>query len=163
MIAAVGLCSACVTPGSSAWTPGPPRSPAAAPARVVFVADPPGAEQVGIVEAHGPRPGVTLEALVAELGARGASVGADVVRVDRFATRYELVPETYTDVCGTETYTDTEVRTVSRTDPDGSVHVDTETVTVTKERPKECTGTREVEAAVLSLVGRAFRTRGGPP
>ncbi len=171
-LCALALCAGCAGVSSRAWTPGAPRPASPVPARVAFLSEPAEASLVGVVEAHDARPGVTLPELVAELGTRGASIGADLVRVDEFATRYEMTTETYTYdcrvqgtagapcTCGTAPVTTTESRTEVRTDPDGTTHVETVTVTVTKDEPTSCTATRDVEVAVLSLVGRAFSTKG---
>jgi hypothetical protein len=130
--------------------------------RVAFVADPPGAEALGVVEANGRRPEVTLEALVAELRARAASIGADLVRVDRFATRHDLVTEQYSYDCSTTTTTH-ETRTVTRTGADGRLETHTETVPVTTREPKTCQGWHDVEVPTLTLTGRAYRSKGALP
>lgn len=173
---ALALCAGCTVVSSSAYAPGPRAAPSAGPVAVRFTADPPGAVEIGVVEAHGRRPQATLEALVDELRKRVAEVGGDVARVDGFATRYENVTETYTYDCG-ETTTTTEPRTVTKTDCSGSgtatagqstfggctTTTETTMETVTKHEPKTCTGTQQVEAAVLTLTGRAFRTGGTKP
>lgn len=161
-LAVVTLLAGCVTPSSSAWTPGPAAPPSAAPVRVAFVREPAAAEELGAVEANGRRPGVTLEALVAELRARAASIGGDQVRVDRFATRHEMVREQYAYDCSTTTTTH-ETRTVTRSGIGGRMETHTETVPVTKRDPKTCQGWHDVEAATLTLTGRAFRTKGAQP
>ncbi len=160
----LALCASCATVTSSADLTGPPAPPSTAPGavRVAFTRDPSGAEELGIVEAHGRRPGATLDALVEELRSRVATVGGDVARVDAFATTYENVTEAYTYDCGT-TRTTSEPRTVSRSGPDGRMTTQTEMTTVTKHEPKTCTGYRQVEVAVLTLTGRAFRTKGPNP
>ena len=50
---------------------------------------------------------------------------------------------------------------MTRTDANGRLSTSTETVTVTEHQPKTCTGVRQVEAATLTVLGRAFRTRKG--
>ncbi len=159
---ALWLCAGCATASSSAWTPGPPPPPAPAPARVVFLAEPTGADPTGAVEAHGSTPGATLQEVVAELASRGASIGADLVRVDGFATRYEMIEVTHAYDCGTDVTT-TEPQTVTTIGADGRVETHTDLVTVTRHEPRTCTETRQVEVPTLTLVGRAFRTRGGSP
>jgi hypothetical protein len=194
----LALCSACVV-SSSAYVPGGPpgavaaaAAPAPAPiaARVVavrFTSDPPGAEEIAVVEAHATRSGATLkadpqdhagiggfdakkgnrssgslQAIVDALRARTAEVGGDAVRVDRFATTYDVVREAYRYDCS-ETRTTTEPRTVSRMGTGGRMETRTEMQTVTKREHKTCNGYRDVEVPVLTLVGRAFRTKGASP
>jgi hypothetical protein len=187
---AAALCAACTTVSSSAYVPAPtgatPAAPSAGPpvaaaaVAVRFTRDPAGAEELGVVEAHGavgygsgrdvsrgktvssPRSGASLQAIVDELKKRVASVGGDVARVDAIATRYEMVRESYTYDCGTTTTT-SEPRTVTRTGPDGRMTTQTEMQTVTKHDPRTCTGWRDVEAGVLTLTGRAFRSKGAQP
>ena len=213
---AAALCSACATVSSSAYVPARPGAssaptPASASATdavsvvaVRLTNDPADAAEIAVVEAHapawfgtgrdvssgkiasGPRGGPTLQALVEELKRRTASVGGDVARVDTFATKYDVVRESYSYDCSetkTEmvTKTTTEPRTKTRTDCTpassfgGSIGggcrttTDTEWVTVTKTEPetkrvqKTCTGLRDVEAGVITLTGRAFRTSGAKP
>jgi hypothetical protein len=150
------LACACKTTHSSAFATHPEPS-SAAPVSVLASRDPPGAEELGIVEAHGNRPEATLLEIVAALGARVASLGGDIARVDTFRTSYEMVSQHYTYDCGT-TETRTESRSVTRTGSDGRLTVSTESVPVPHHVPKTCTGGREVEAAVLTLTGRAFRS-----
>jgi hypothetical protein len=157
----LALLSGCTGVQSSALPTRPGLAPSSAPVVVFTTRDPPGAEEVAIVEAHGRRPVATLEALLAEFQGRVAAVGGDRARVDGFATRYEMVTESYTYECGTTEHR-TETRTVSRPGPNGTSTMSTESVTVPHHVSKTCTGTRTVEAAVLTLTGRAFRARGTP-
>jgi len=127
---------------------------------VRFTQEPTDAEELGIVEAHGSRPAATLEQVVAELRARVAALGGNLARVDEFATRYEMVSENYTYDCGT-TETRQEPRTSVQPGPNGTTTTVTEYVSVTHHEPKTCTGVRQVEAATLTLRGRAFRAQKG--
>lgn len=127
-----------------------------------FTTDPPGAEQLGIVEAHGRRPAATLEELLAQLTDRVAAMGGDVARIDSFPTRYEMVSESYTYDCGT-TRTRQEPQSVTTVDANGRPTTTTQWVTVTEHVAQTCTGFRQVEAATLTVQGRAFRTRKGNP
>jgi hypothetical protein len=160
-LAVLALASGCTAVESSVLPTGPRLPPSAAPVKVFTIRDPPGAEEVAIVEAHGKRPVATLEALLAEFRGRVAAVGGDRARIDGFATRYELVEESYTYDCGT-TEMRTETRTVSRPGPNGTSSMSTETVSVPHHVSRTCTGTRTVEVAVLTLTGRAFRAKGAP-
>lgn len=153
--------SGCSAVQSSALPTGPRLAPSTAPVAVFVTRDPPDADEIAIVEAHGRRPVATLEALLGELRSRVAGLGGDRARIDGFATRYEMVTESYTYDCGT-TEMRTETRTVSRPGPNGTSTMSTETVSVPRHVSKTCTGTRTVEAAVLTLTGRAFRARGSP-
>lgn len=141
---------------------GAPAPPNPGPVAVLFTTDPSGAEQVGIVEAHGSRPGAKLEQVLAELTAQVAALGGDVARVDMFPTRYEMVSESYTYECGT-TQTRQEPRTVTSVDANGTPTTTTDFVTVTEYVSQTCTGFRRVEAATLTVQGRAFRTKKGIP
>jgi hypothetical protein len=180
---------ACTGISSSVYPTAAPAPPGAAaaplPARasavpVTLTRDPPGAVEVAVVEVHGPIAShvlhttsghhagstaapVTLAGLVAEFRRRVAEVGGDHARIDRFATRYETISDTYTYDCST-TETTFETRTTWRTDSQGRSQPQTESVPVTKREPKTCTGTRQVEVATLALTGRALRTlAGGKP
>ncbi|MFL5426984.1 MAG: hypothetical protein ACJ783_18360, partial [Myxococcales bacterium] len=117
---------------------------------ILLTHDPDDATEVGIVEADGTRPAATLEGLLAELRRRTASLGGDVARVDRFATRYEMVTETYQYDCSTSQMR-MESRTVVQTQADGTTTTSTEWVPVTEYVSKTCTGTREVEVGTLTL------------
>jgi hypothetical protein len=154
-------CAVGATVRSSALATGPRRPAAAAPVAVYLTRDPPAGVELGVVEAHGRRPAATLPALLAEFRERVASMGGDRARLDGFATRYELVTETYTYDCGT-TEMRTETRTVFRPGPGGTSTSSTETVTIPHHVSRSCTGTRTVEVATLTLTGRAFRARETP-
>jgi hypothetical protein len=173
------LVPGCVTVASSVYrsapaTPDspPPPSGEAAPAAesgaaarwaelpVSGTRDPAGAVELAVVEVHGRRTVATLASLVDEFRRRVAEVGGDHARIDRFATKYEMVSEPYTYDCG-QTRTEHQTRTVSRTDAQGRSYSQVETVPVTRHEPKTCFGTRQVEAATLTLTGRALRTPGG--
>jgi hypothetical protein len=156
--AGLALCCGCSTVRSSALRTGNPARPAAGPVAVRFTDDPTNAEQLGIVEAHGRRPGAKLEEVLAEFTARVAALGGNVARVDAFPTRYEMITESYTYDCGT-TQTHQEPRSVTRTDANGQPTTTTEFVTVTEHVAQTCTGFHQVEAATLTVQGRAFRTR----
>ena len=136
--------------------------PITGPVAVRFTTDPPGAEQLGIVEAHGRRPAARLEEVLAQLMDQVAALGGDVARIDAFPTRYEMVTESYTYDCGT-TQTRQQPQTVTSVDSNGRPTTTTQFVTVTEHVPQTCTGVRKVEAATLSVQGRAFRTRKGIP
>ena len=162
MLSAGAILAGCATPSSSAWTPRPPPPPSGRPVRVVFFEGADGAEELGVVEANGRRPLVSLDAIVAELQGRAAAVGADVVRVDGFATRYETVRQEYTYDCSTiEMRMETSAVTV--VGADGTPQTSFVTMPVTETVPKTCTGWQDVEVATLALTGRAFRTNGAPP
>ena len=154
----LALTCGCTTVGSSALPTRSAMAPATEPVAVRLNSDPANAEELGIVEAHGRRPAASLQQLLTEVTSRAASLGGDVVRIDAFATRYETVTEPYTYDCGT-TETHTESRTVTRTGPTGSMTTTTESVPVTRHVQKTCNGVRQVEAATLTLRGRAFRAR----
>jgi len=147
---------ACVTVQSSAVATGPAAAPSTGPVSVLLSHDPQDAEELGIVEAHGSQP-VKLESVLARFRESAASLGGDVARIDRFTTRYETVSELYTYDCST-TETRTETRIVSRTEPDGSTSTTTELVPVTETVSKTCSEFRDREVAILTLMGRAFRT-----
>jgi hypothetical protein len=153
------LSAACVhaAPRSSAVATVAPLSPSNRPVSVLFTHDPDDATEIGIVEADGKRPLGTLDGLLAEIRSRSASLGGDVARIDRFATRYEMVTETYEYDCSTFE-TRTEPQTVTSTQADGTTTTSTQWVAVTEFVSKTCTGTRDVEVRTLTLTGRAFRT-----
>jgi hypothetical protein len=150
------LACACTTVQSSAVST-LPAAPSAAPVAILLAREPQDADELGIVEAHGNRPAATLRDILAEFGTRVASLGGNLARVDSFGTRYEMISENYTYACGT-TETVMETRTVTRSGPDGKMTIETETVPVTHHVPKTCTAVRQVEAAILTITGRAFRT-----
>jgi hypothetical protein len=153
------LSAACAHPAarSSAVATGVPLPPSDRPVSVLLTRDPQDATEIGIVEADGTRPVATVDGLVAEIRNRVASLGGDVARIDRFATRYEMVTETYQYDCST-TETRMEARTVTQTQADGTTTTSTEWVPVTESVYRTCTGTREVEVGTLTITGRAFRT-----
>lgn len=153
--------TACAAVQSSVLVTGPAQPPAPGAGAVVTVSstrDPAGAEELGLVEAHGRLPQARLGDLVAEFQGRVSSMGGNFARIDSFATRHELVAEQYTYDCGHDE-TRTETRIVTRPGTGGTTTTSTEPVDVTRHVAKTCFGTREVEAATLTLVGRAFRTR----
>jgi hypothetical protein len=156
----LALAAGCATVGSSALATGPAAGPAAGQVAVVATRDPPG-QELGVIEVHGLRPQATLEQLVAELRRRAAEMGGDAARVDRYATRFEVVEVPHTYDCGT-IEVETMTQLVTRVGPDGTVYTTPQTITVPKHRPKACHDIRRVDAAVLTLTGRAFRTRGAP-
>lgn len=157
------LGTGCLAPvRSSVYATAPALPPTTAPVAVSATRDPAGARTLGVVEASGHLPAATLAALVSEFRARVASMGGDFGRIDSFATRHEMVTETYQYDCGTDEI-DHETRTVFGTAPDGTPTVSTETVPVVKHVPKTCTGERVVEVATLALVGRALLTEGRSP
>ena len=131
---ALMLATACSQLGSSGYrTTGPELAPTQAPVFVSATRDPAAAWELGVVEAHGRRSVDTLEEIVSEFRARVASMGGDYGRIDRFDTRHDMVTETYTYGCGTP------------------------------QAPMTCTGSRQVEVATLTVVGRAFRISRGTP
>ena len=142
---------------SSAVATGAPLPSSDRPVSVLLTHDPDDATEIGIVEADGTRPVATLDSLLAEIRSRASSLGGDVARIDRFATRYEMVTETYQYDCST-TETRMEARTVVQPQADGTTTTSTEWVPVTEFVFRTCTGTREVEVGTLTLTGRAFRT-----
>jgi hypothetical protein len=147
---------------SSALATGRAAAPSPAPVEIGATRAPPGAEELGLVEAHASPSAATLEALVAEFRVRVASLGGDYGLVDGMTTRYELVAERYDYECGmTETVLETQ--TVSRIAADGSPVLETRSVPVTTYVSRTCTGERQVEVGTLTLVGRAFRRAGGSP
>lgn len=117
--------------------------------------DPSGAEEIGIVEAHGPA--ATFAQVAAEFRARVAALGGNFGRIDSFATRHELRTETRTYECGSYE-TQMQLQSSTTTGPDGSPVVTSEMVPVTVYVSKTCTDEQQVEHATLTLVGRAFRT-----
>jgi hypothetical protein len=145
---------------SSAYATGRTGAPSLDPVEIGATRAPSDAEELGLVEAHASPSAGTLQALVAEFRERVASLGGDYGRIDSMATRYELVAERYDYECGgTETVMETQ--TTSRTGADGVPVLETESVPVTRYVSRTCTGERMVEAATLTLVGRAFRRAGG--
>jgi len=153
------LSAACVHAAarSSAVATGAPLPSSDRPVSVLLTHDPDDATEIGIVEADGRRPVATLDSLLAEIRSRAASLGGDVARIDRFATRYEMVTETYQYDCST-TETRMEPRTVVQTHADGTTTTFTEWIPVPQLVSRTCTGTRQVEVGTLTLTGRAFRT-----
>jgi hypothetical protein len=153
------LSAACVHAAarSSAISTTAPLPASDRPVSVLLTHDPDDATEIGIVEADGKRPAATLDVLLAEIRSRTASLGGDVARIDRFATRYEMVTETYQYDCST-TETRMEPQTVVSTQADGTTTTSTQWVAVTVTVPRTCTGTREVEVGTLTVTGRAFRT-----
>src|SRR5690348_12978572 len=117
--------------GTSAVRTAPRAPPSLAEVEVRFTGEPEGAEELGIVESHGPRPAATLQELMERLKAKAGRLGADVVRVDSFATQYEIVPQDFTYDCST-TETHQEPRTTMMMGPDGLMTTATEFVTVTQ-------------------------------
>lgn len=89
---------------------------------------PPGARQVGVVEAHGM---TTIDRLVPELASRAAKLGANFVKVDDISTKFEILthPESYQYRCGTQS----------------------------SPRQCTGTRTQSDEVATTSVTGRAFR------
>jgi hypothetical protein len=130
-VVAVALASACTHVGSSGYATGPTLAPSSGYVVVSATRDPASAQELGVVEAHGPRATATIEQIVAEFRARVASMGGDYGRIDAFPTKHDLVTQTYAYGCGTP------------------------------KAPMTCTGYRQVEVATFSVVGRAFRTLGG--
>jgi len=159
----LALCCACSTAvGASAVRTTSTARPVPGPVAVRLTSDPPGAEQLGIVEAHGRRPTATLEEVLAQFLGEVSALGGDVARVDSFPTRYEMVTESYTYDCGT-TQTRQEPQMVTTFDANGRPTTTTQWVTVTEHVAQTCTGYRRLEAATLTVQGRAFRTRKGTP
>ena len=122
--------------------------------RISATRDPPGAEELGIVEAHG---SATLEAVLSAFRQRVAGMGGDYGRLDVVATKNAVVQESRSYECGSN-QTHDETRFVTRANPDGTFSTDTETVSVTTYVSQTCRETRDVEVVTLSVVGRAFRT-----
>jgi hypothetical protein len=157
------LCCACSTAvGASAVRTTSSAPPVTGPVAMRLTSDPPAAEQLGIVEAHGRRPAATLQEVLAQLAGQVAALGGDVARIDAFPTRYEMVDESYTYDCGT-TQTRQEPQMVTTFDANGTPTTTTQWVTVTEYVAQTCTGVRQVEVATLTVQGRAFRTRKGTP
>lgn len=156
----LSFCPACGIVQSSVLPAGWPQAPLSGPVSVSATRDLPGAEELGIVEAHGIRPAAPLGEILAAFRSRVAELGGDYGRIDGFATRFEEVTESYTYDCGTNV-TETQTRNVSTPGPNGTSTSRTETVTVTRHQPRTCTGTRQVEAATFTLTGRAFRAPKG--
>jgi hypothetical protein len=164
-LAAVALLSipgACATAHSSALATGPTTAAPHGVVSVLLSRNPLHADELGIIEAHGTRPGTSLEKILDEFRSRVESLGGDVARVDAFSTRYEIVSEPYTYECG-YTETTTETRTESSVGPDGSPTTSTVMVPVTQYVSRTCTGYRSEEVAVLTVTGRAFRSERGHP
>lgn len=144
---------------SSAYATGLAAPVSAGAVRISATRDPPGAEELGFVEAHGSQ---KLEVVISAFRQRVAAIGGDYGRLDSIATKNELVQETSSYECGAN-QTHDETRFVSRPNPDGTFATVTETVQVTTYVSQTCWETREVEKVRLSVVGRAFRTtREGP-
>jgi hypothetical protein len=156
----VVACVPAVVSSAVVTHPAPARS--ASTVSISATRDPAGAQEIGIVEAHGRRPQATAEALVAEFRSRVAMLGGDFGRIDDFATRHELRTESRDYECG-GFETQMQTQSVVATGPDGSTAVTTEAVPVTTYVAKTCTEERQVEDATLTLVGRAFRTAKGSP
>src|SRR5215470_3623267 len=98
----LALCCACsTTVGASFVRTASAAPPAAGPVMVRLTSDPPGAEQLGVVEAHGRRPAANLQEVLVQLTEQVAALGGDVARIDAFPTRYEMITESYTYDCGT--------------------------------------------------------------
>jgi hypothetical protein len=154
------LAAGCSQVRSSAYVIGQPLPPSTAPVEVSATRDLPRAQELGVVEVHGRLPVATLERLVLEFRGRVAAMGGDYGRIDSFATRHEMVTETYDYECGTSEST-VETQTVTSVGADGTPTVSTESVPVTRYVSKTCTGERRVEVATLTLVGRALRASGG--
>jgi hypothetical protein len=150
----------CAGVGSSTLATGPAAPPAPGPVALFATRDPPGRE-LGLIEVHGLRPQVTLARLVEEFRRRAAELGGDAARLDAYATRTELVDVPHTWDCGT-TEVETVTQMVTRVGPGGQVFTTPQTITVPKHRPRICRDVRRVEAAVLTLIGRAFRTPEAP-
>jgi hypothetical protein len=156
------MATSCTHVESSEYRTGPTLPAASGAVAISATRDPASGQELGIVEAHGRRTDGALEAIVAEFRARVASMGGDYGRIDRFDTKHEMVTESYTYDCGT-TETSTETRSVYQPGPNGTGSFTTQTVPVTRHVPKTCTGQREVEAATLTVVGRAFRAAKATP
>lgn len=152
------LALACSPVQSSIKPDGPSLPPSSAPVAISATRDPPGAEDLGLVEVHGKLPEATLTALVDEFRTRVAKMGGDYGRIESLATRHEQVTTQETYECGT-TVAEDETRFVSGLTPDGMATVTPETVTVTRYVSKTCTAERQFEVATTTLVGRALRTR----
>ena len=159
-VAVILLGTGCVQVRSSAVATGRPLAPSAAAVEVSATRDPPGAEERATIEVQGSISAATLESLVAEFRSRVASAGGNYGRIDSFATRHELVTESYQYECGTP---ETQVRTqtASYMGPEGSTVCITQYVPVTKYVSRTCTGERRVEVATRTLIGRALRTSRG--
>ncbi len=88
-----------------------PTSAASAPYRgaveIRATTIPPGARQLGIVEAHGAN--TTIDKLVPEFVKRVAKMGGNYAKIDRIKTRYQWTTETrtYSYQCGKMTCTGT--------------------------------------------------------
>lgn len=144
LAAILGLAGGCRGVGSSALATGPKLAASSAPVRLSSTRDPARAQPLGVVEAHGDRRVATLDAIAEEFRGRVASLGGDVGRIDNFATRYEMVTETYSYDCST---------TMTTGYPPMTTRI-----------PRTCSGTRTVEVPTLTLTGRAFKAaRGATP
>ncbi|TMB35167.1 MAG: hypothetical protein E6J58_17100 [Deltaproteobacteria bacterium] len=139
---------------SSAYAVARAEPSSAGNVRISATRDPPGAEELGIVEAHG---SATLEAVLSAFRQRVAGMGGDYGRLDVVATKNAVVQESRSYECGSN-QTHDETRFVTRANPDGTFSTDTETVSVTTYVSQTCRETRDVEVVTLSVVGRAFRT-----
>ena len=139
---------------SSAYAVARAEPSSAGNVRISATRDPPGAEELGIVEAHG---SATLEAVLSAFRQRVAGMGGDYGRLDVVATKNAVVQESLSYECGSNATHD-ETRFVTRANPDGTFSTGTETVSVTTYVSQTCWETRDVEVVTLSVVGRAFRT-----
>lgn len=137
----------CSSVRSSAIATSAPLSPYLSGVTLSATHDPPNAEQVGIVEAHGQRGPGTLSAVALEFTSRVAKLGADYGRIDSFATKFETVSQSYLYDCGTTV----------------TLGVSTDGVPITSYLPMTCTGYTEAEIGTLTLTGRAFRTQPATP
>lgn len=79
--------------------------------RVVALAEPVDAVELGVVEAHGPR---AIDEIAAELATQVADLGGNVAKVDSVRTKFEMITrtESYTYSCGSKGQTCTGSRTV---------------------------------------------------
>ncbi len=158
----LALVCGCSTVGSSAVRTASVVPGGREPVVVQFTQKPADADELGIVEAQGRGPAAKLQQVLAELTGRVAALGGNLARVDAFATRYDVVNESYTYDCGT-TGTRLEPRSVTRPGPNRSMATITEVVPVSYHQPKTCNGVRKIETPTLTFRGRAFRARDHMP
>src|SRR5438045_9624751 len=100
---------------SSAYAVARAEPSSAGNVRISATRDPPGAEELGIVEAHG---SATLEAVLSAFRQRVAGMGGDYGRLDVVATKNAVVQESRSYECGSNR-TEEERRFVNRGTPAG--------------------------------------------
>lgn len=107
LIGVVAGCVGCSTvSGSAIGTSGASLAPNSGPVQLLTLSTPPGAAEVGIIQARGR---AHVDELAPEFVAQAARLGAEIAKVDAVTTKFEMVhmTESYSYKCGQSNCTGT--------------------------------------------------------